>query len=162
MNTMNLIQDAPVMVMAPDDYDRARQRHMQAFVAQVPGEVEKLAWPLERLHAMRDARLRALVRTAKERSPWHAERLRHIDPDTLSGDDLSAIPPMTRADLMAHWDDIVTDRRLTLDRANRHLARVAAHGPAYLLDDYHVIASGGSTGKRGVFAWDFEGWLQSQ
>lgn len=162
MGTMDTIQDAPVMVMAPDDYDRARQRHMQAFVAQVPGEVEKLAWPLERLHAMRDARLRALVRTAKERSPWHAERLRHIDPDTLSGDDLSAIPPMTRADLMAHWDDIVTDRRLTLDRANRHLARVAAHGPAYLLDDYHVIASGGSTGKRGVFAWDFEGWLQSQ
>jgi len=83
MNTMNLIQDAPVMVMAPDDYDRARQRHMQAFVAQVPGEVEKLAWPLERLHAMRDARLRALVRTAKERSPWHAERLR-IAPRALA------------------------------------------------------------------------------
>jgi len=162
---MDTRQDDPMTARRPaldDDYERARQRHLQAFLARVPGEVEKLAWPLERLHAVRDARLRALVRTAKERSPWHARRLRHVDPATLRGDDLSAIPPMTRADLMAHWDEIVTDHRLTLDGANQHLARVAAHGPAYLHDAYHVVASGGSTGRRAVFAWDFEGWLQSQ
>jgi phenylacetate-CoA ligase len=144
------------------DYDRARQRHLRAFIEQAPGEVEKLSQPLADLHAVRDARLRALIRVAKEHSPWHARRLRHIDPDTVRGDDLSAIPPMTKADLMANWNEIVTDRRLNLNLVNRHLAHVAAHGPAYLLDEYHVVAGGGSTGRRGVFVWDFAGWLQSQ
>lgn len=165
MDTMETVEPTdrtPAGARPDDDYDRARQRHLRAFIAQAPGEVEKLAQPLDHLHAVRDARLRALVHMAKQRSPWHARRLRHVDPDTLSGDDLSMIPPMTKADLMAHWDEIVTDRRLTLGRANQHLARVAAQGPAYLLDDYHVIASGGSTGQRGVFAWDFQGWLQAQ
>ena len=144
-----------------DDYEQARQRHVRALAERLPAEVERVTWPLERLHALRDARLRALVRTAKARSPWHARRLRHIDPETLRGDDLAAIPPMTKADVMANWDEIVTDRRLTLAVAEAHLARVAEHGPAYLLDEYHVVSSGGSSGRRGVFVWDFEGWLQA-
>lgn len=141
------------------DYGRARQRHVRALVERLPEEIEKMTWPLERLHALRDERLRNLVQIARERSPWHARRLRHVDPERLHGDDLGAIPPMTKADLMENWDEIVTDRRLTLDRANEHLARVEAHGPAYLLDDYHVITSGGASGTRGVFVWDFDGWL---
>ncbi len=67
---------------------------------------------------------------------------------------------MTKADLIAHWDEIVTDRRLDLATAEAHLARVAAGGEhSYLLDEYHVVASGGSTGMRAVIAWDFEGFL---
>ncbi len=141
------------------DYEIDRQRHVRAFQERLPGEVEKMTWPLERMHALRDERLRALIRTAKERSPWHARRLRHISPDTLSGDDLSAIPTMNKADLMTHWDEIVTDQRLTLALAKRHLAQIAERGPAYLLDQYHVVTSSGSSGLNGVFAWDFEGWL---
>ncbi len=153
---------APTSSPAPAEYEAQRLRHLRALLARLPGEIEKPTWPLERLHALRDERLRALVRFAKERSPWHARRLRHVDPETVRGDDLSAIPPMTKADLMEHWDEIVGDRRLTLDRANAHLAHVDAHGHAYLLDEYHVVASGGSSGQRGVFAWDFEGWLVAQ
>jgi phenylacetate-coenzyme A ligase PaaK-like adenylate-forming protein len=143
-------------------YERDRQRHVQARDAQLGAEVEKMGWPLARLQALRDERLRALVRHAKEHSPWHAHRLCDVDPERLSGDNLSMIPPMSKADLMEHWNDIVTDRRLTLELATRHLADVAAHGPAYLLDEYHVVASGGSSGRHGVFAWDFAGWLTAQ
>ncbi|MCC7494275.1 MAG: phenylacetate--CoA ligase family protein [Fimbriimonadaceae bacterium] len=153
-------RDPMVTLPATGDYEVERQRHVRALAAQLPGEVDKLTWPLERLHALRDERLRALVRTAKARSPWHARRLRHVDPDALRGDDLAAIPPMTKADLMAHWDEIVTDRRLTLDLAEAHLARVAEVGPAYLLGEHHVVASGGSSGTRGIFVWDFDGWLE--
>jgi len=32
-------------------------------------------------------------------------------------------------------------------------------GDAYLLDHYHVVASGGSSGVRGVFLFDWDGWL---
>ena len=154
-------EDNPFMNLSPaaGDYEVQRQRHLQAFAAQLPGEAAKLTWPLERLHALRDKRLRTVVRSAKARSSWHARRLDHVDPDALGGGDLSALPPMTKADLMAHWDEIVTDRRLTLELANAHLASLATKGPAYLLDEYHVVASGGSSGTRGVFAWDYEGWL---
>jgi phenylacetate-coenzyme A ligase PaaK-like adenylate-forming protein len=143
-------------------YERDRQRHVQARDAQIMAELEKTDWPLERLHALRDERLRAMIHHAKAHSPWHARRLRAVDPGRLSGDDLSMIPPMTKADLMENWDEIVTDRRLTLDLATRHLVRIADHGPAYLLDQYHVVASGGSSGRRGIFVWDYDGWLAGQ
>ena len=143
------------------DYEIDRQRHLRVYKERLPGEVEKLRWPLKQLHALRDEHLRALVRTAKERSPWHARRLSRIDPESLSGDDLSALPTMTKVDLVTHWDEIVTDRRLTLDLANQHLMHVAERGPAYLLNQYHVTTSGGTSGLRGVYLWDFEGWLQA-
>jgi phenylacetate-CoA ligase len=43
--------------------------------------------------------------------------------------------------------------------AEAHLERVASDGPAYLLGEYQVVTTGGSSGRRGVFMWDFEGWL---
>ncbi|MCP9489164.1 MAG: hypothetical protein MSC31_04740 [Solirubrobacteraceae bacterium MAG38_C4-C5] len=142
-----------------DDYELKRQRHVQAFQARMPSEVEKLTWPLSRLWALRDERLRALVHHAKVHSPWHAERLAHVDTETLSGGDLTSVPPMTKADLMTHWDDIVTDRRLSLEMAFSHLDFLEGGEPAYLLDEYHVMATGGSTGHRAVMVWDFAGWL---
>lgn len=145
---------------ATGTYEIDRQRHLQALQKHLPTEVEKMTWPLERLHHLRDERLRALVRVAKAYSPWYAKRLRSLDPDTLRAQDLERIPPMTKDDLMAHFDEIVTDHRLTLDLVNRHLAFVNQEGPAYLLDQYHVIVSSGTSQVRGVFVWDFEGWLQ--
>ncbi len=114
-----------------EDYEVDRQRHVRAMAARLPGELDRMTWPLERLHALRDRRLRELVRVAKERSPWHARRLRGVDPETLRVDDLSAIPPMTRADLMAHWDD--TPRHLlpsltgSLDRLPRYVRNLHSH-----------------------------------
>ena len=87
------------------------------------------------------------------------ERLAGVDVDAVTGADLAAIPTMTKTDVMEHWDEIVTDRRLTLELAEAHLERVASEGPAYLLGEYQVVTTGGSSGRRGVFVWDFEGWL---
>ncbi|MGA4844310.1 phenylacetate--CoA ligase family protein [Streptomyces sp. G45] len=141
------------------DYEIDRQRHVRAFTRRLDAAVDQLTWPETARRGLRDERLRALLRTAKERSPWHAERLRHIDPEQITGDDLTEIPVMTKADLMAHWDDIVTDRRLTLDLALRHLRHIEESGPAYLLDHYHLVETSGTSGSRAVFAWDFPGWL---
>src|SRR3954468_13506643 len=145
--------------MGANQFDAARQRPRRACADRLPIEAERLMWPLERLHRLRDERLRALLRTAKARSPWHGKRLAGVDVDAVTGADLAAIPTMTKTDVMEHWDEIVTDRRLTLDLAEAHLERVASEGPAYLLRDYQVVTTGGSSGRRGVFVWDFEGWL---
>jgi len=99
---------------AQSGFDADRQRHLRAFADRLPMEAEHLTWPLERLHRLRDERLRALLRAAKARSPWHGKRLAGVDVDAVTGADLTGIPTMTKTDVMEHWDEIVTDRRLTL------------------------------------------------
>jgi acyl-coenzyme A synthetase/AMP-(fatty) acid ligase len=59
-------------------------------------EVGKLEWPLERLWALRDERLRALIAHAKGHSRWHAERLQDVDPDGLDGSSLGRLPVMEK------------------------------------------------------------------
>jgi phenylacetate-coenzyme A ligase PaaK-like adenylate-forming protein len=162
LNPPRTLQETAIPALEPatGDYEIDRRRHLRARRARLSAETELLTWPLERLQALRDERLRALLHHARERSPWHAERLAGIDLDRISGADLSSLPTMIKADLMANWDRIVADPRLTLESANRHLERVAATGEmSYVLDEYHVFASGGSTGQRAVIAWDFDGFL---
>jgi phenylacetate-coenzyme A ligase PaaK-like adenylate-forming protein len=65
---------------------------------------------------------------------------------------------MTKHDLMADFDRIVTDPRLTLSLVEDHMASI--RGDAYLLGRYHAVASGGSSGRRGVFLYDWEGWRE--
>ena len=138
------------------DYETTRQRHLGHLAGILPGHVGRLSWSAERIAREREERLRALLRVAQERSPWHAARLRGIDPDTLREGDLSRLPPMNKSDLMANWDAIVTDRRVTLDQADAHVSSLTSD--AYLLDDLHVAASGGSSGHRGVFVFGWQEW----
>jgi hypothetical protein len=86
--------------------------------------------------------------------------LAHIDPETFVEADLVRLPKMTKADVMANFDEIVTDPRLSLAAAEMHVARLE-ESPAYnsyLFDRFHVIATSGSSGRRGVFAYDWDGW----
>jgi phenylacetate-coenzyme A ligase PaaK-like adenylate-forming protein len=101
-------------------------------------------------------RLRDCVRDAVEHSPWQRERLGNVDPDRLDEVSLRDLPPMTKADLMENFDRIVTDDRLTLELVNEHLRTVTTG--SYLFDAYTAVTSGGSTGERGVFVYDWHGW----
>jgi hypothetical protein len=139
-------------------HEALRRRHLQEMQALAPGHFERLSWSAERLHSEREARLRTLVRYACERSPWHRQRLADIDPGILTEDDLPKLPVMTTDDLMWHFDEIVTDPRLTLEKVEAHLDGFAAGTDAYLLDRYHVVASSGSSGRRGVFVYDWRSW----
>ena len=123
----------------------------------MPQHIERLIWPRQRIQAERQRALRATLQVAKERSPWYAQRLAHIDPANATEADLDLIPPMTKDDLMANFDAILTDRALSQDMVESHLDRLSED--AYLLDRYHVFASGGSSGRRGVFVYDWAGWL---
>jgi phenylacetate-CoA ligase len=126
----------------------------------VNGEVDRVTWPLERLEAERDRRLRALVSYAKSHSPWHAERLAHVDSDRLTASSLDEIPVMSKTDLMDNWDDIVTDRRLTKKGADAELARLSAgSGGMFWMNDFVLVETGGSTGDPTVVVWDIEGWV---
>lgn len=136
------------------NYDQRRWHHVNTMQWHLGRLLRNLDLSSEQTRRLRQAQLRDLVRHAKANSPWWAGRLRHIDPDTVTEAHLADIPPMTKADLMSHWDEIVTDRRLTLDDANALVASL--DGPAYWHDEYHVMVSGGATGVRAlmVFGWD--------
>ena len=92
------------------------------------------------------------LRVAIERSPYHRRRLGHVASvvDTFEIGDLERLPVMTKAEMMDSFDDVVTDRRIRLADVERHLAG-SVDEPSLLLDEYVCLASGGSSGLRGVF-----------
>lgn len=137
-------------------YEATRQRHVEYAMARLPEHLERLRWPAERLRSERTAQLRELLAIAKARAPWHARRLARIDPARIDEDRIGDLPTMTKNDLMQNFDEIVTDRRVTVARVNEHIAGLTSD--AYLLDELHAVASGGSSGVRGVFVWGWNAW----
>ncbi|MGZ4217675.1 MAG: phenylacetate--CoA ligase family protein [Solirubrobacteraceae bacterium] len=138
------------------DYETQRQQHLDRAMTLAPEMIDRLGWPAYALAARRVQLLRELVRVAIARSPWHRERLAGADLDQLDEMSLRELPPMTKTDLMANFDRIVTDDRLTLELVNNHLETVTTG--SYLQDDYTAVTSGGSTGEHGVFVYDWDGW----
>jgi phenylacetate-coenzyme A ligase PaaK-like adenylate-forming protein len=138
------------------EYEQLRQRHLTDLATLMAEHVQRLRWPAERLAVERRDRLRDLLRVATAASPWHRDRLAGIDPGRFEEVDLAGLPPMTKDDLMANWDRVVTDRRLGLDLIEDHLAGLRFD--TYLFDEFHAVASGGSTGRRGIFAFGWRAW----
>lgn len=141
-------------------YEATRRRHIEHMLGALPEHLERLGWSTERLREERTARLRELIAVAKERSSWHARRLEGVDPGSIDEDGLRELPVMSKTDLMANFDAIVTDPRVTLERVNAHIAGLSTD--AYFLDELHAVASGGSSGVRGVFVWGWEAWATVQ
>jgi phenylacetate-coenzyme A ligase PaaK-like adenylate-forming protein len=111
----------------------------------------RLGWDDGQLAVHQRERLRALLAHAAEHSPFHARRLRGLDLSRFELADLARLPVMTKGQMVAEFDEVVTDRRLTRRLVERHLA-ASAHEPGLLLDEYVCLASGGSSGLRGIFA----------
>lgn len=138
-------------------YVALQKAQMLEFARLLPEFVAATRWSPNQLANVRVERLRRLVTTAKARSPWHARRLSHIDPTTLTEADVERLPTMTKDDLMTNFDEIVTDPELTRARVDEHLSHLVAD--AYLNGTDHAVCSGGSSGRRGAFVFDWDGWI---
>jgi phenylacetate-coenzyme A ligase PaaK-like adenylate-forming protein len=135
-------------------YERVRAAHLHAVQAAMDDHIARLDWPRDRIDRYRDQRLRMLLGYARERSPFHARRLADVDPARATVTDLAAVPMMTKAEAQDRWDDIVTDRELSRERAEHILAEQKWY--SYTPDDYQVFSSGGSSGVRGVYVWSWQ------
>lgn len=133
----------------------ARSLARNLFVERMSEHFERLDWTTETLRERQTSRLRELLTTAISGSPYHARRLHGIDPARFELEDLPTLPAMTKPDMMANFDDVPTDRRISLASAAAHLA-TAGPEPTLLLDEYIVLASGGSSGTRGMFAFRYD------
>jgi putative adenylate-forming enzyme len=115
--------------------------------------LERDRWPRERLLTFQRARLAGLVQHAVANSPYYREAIG----ETANGSfGLQDLPVLTKATLMAEFDRIVTDPRLKLAEAERHLASEHAGEP--LFGEYRIVGSGGTTGRRGIVAYDQSAW----
>jgi len=130
--------------------ERLRGRAAAELAARLPDHLGRLSWDRARLAAHQRDRLRELLAHAAANSPFHARRLAGIDIDRFEVADLPRLPVMTKAEMMSQFDDVVTDRRLSLRRIQAHLDASTTRA-SLLLDEFVCLASGGSSGLRGVF-----------
>ncbi|MEQ1515917.1 MAG: hypothetical protein ABL931_05445 [Usitatibacteraceae bacterium] len=104
----------------------------------------------EALARQQRARLSTLLGSAIRGSTFYAEHLRSVNPDVTP---LIELPTVTRTQLMARFDDWVTDSELTLDGLHKFTSGFQRIGELYL-DKYIVWESSGTSHEPGVFVQD--------
>lgn len=140
--------------MSRPEYERIRAAHLDAVQATLDDHVGRLDWSAEQIHRHRDSRLRSLLAYARERSPFYAERLHGIDVEGATAADLAAIPMLAKAEAQGEWDAIVTTPDLNRQTAEQILSEQTWF--SYTRHDEQVFSSGGSSGVRGVYVWDWQ------
>ncbi|WP_445154882.1 hypothetical protein ACTWLI_01045 [Arthrobacter sp. Hor0625] len=98
----------------------------------------------------RDARLAALVRHARTASPFYRALYRGLPAGDLP---LADLPPVDKPQLMAHFDDWVTDPGVTRADLEAFVADPALIGVRYR-GRYLAFTSSGTTGHPGLFLHD--------
>jgi hypothetical protein len=127
-----------------------------AVVLRVLGHRHRLRqrdqWTPQQLQAYQARALRQLREHAYARSPFyrrfHAGR---------TDRPLQDLPVLTKALVMEHFDQLVTDPAVRLAEVEAHLA--ALHGNERFRGRYWVAATSGTTGRRGIFLCDLDEWV---
>ena len=102
--------------------------------------------------------LERLLRHARTNSPYYREALRGAP-----GTPLAELPVLTKPRLMEQWDRICTSDALRLSEVEGRLAEMelAATDPGQAWRKrWRLAATGGTTGRRAVFAWNRQEWTQ--
>jgi phenylacetate-CoA ligase len=115
--------------------------------------VARNAWPRQRLIEFQHDQLRRLLQHAVASSPYYRDLFGDL---VARNAPLHEFPVTTKAMLMANFDRIVTDQRVSRVLVERHLNSEQVGAP--LLGEYRVAATGGTTGERGIFVYDQTGW----
>jgi phenylacetate-coenzyme A ligase PaaK-like adenylate-forming protein len=110
-------------------------------------------WTRQQLLGYQQERLQAVLRHAVATSEYYRQTIGHL---VDRGAPLEEYPVLTKGQLVANFDRIVTDRRLRLADVERHLA--SEHAGDLLFGQYRACATGGTTGVRAVMAYDRPTW----
>lgn len=128
---------------------------IRALAAQL---MQRDRWSRDELLAYQRDRLQDLVRHAVAGSPYYRDAL-----GASTGREpvrLEELPTLPKSTLMAQFDRLVTDRRLSLEDIEAHLAGADAGAP--FLGRYRVLSTSGTTGMRGLVLMsepEFETWM---
>lgn len=108
-------------------------------------------WTRQRLGSYQAEALRDLRQYAYQRSPFYQKFHKG-----LTGRPLHELPVLTKAMMMEHFDELVTDRTLHLEDVRSYAAEGEA-GQRYR-NRYWVNATSGSSGHPGFFLFDEAEW----
>ncbi len=109
-------------------------------------------WTRRQLEAHQTEALRLLREHAYAHSPFYRRFHRGF-----INSPLQELPVLTKAMMMEHFDELVTDRAIRLDEVKAHQANM--RGDERYLGRYWVNATSGSAGHPGLFLFDRSEWL---
>ena len=113
-------------------------------------------WTRGRLEDLQAEGLMRLRRHAQRHSRHLSDLYRGLE-----GAPLAELPPLTKTELMASWDRVVTSPELSLDTVSQQLRNIEAVGgdPGRpWRSRWWMAATAGSTGERAVFVWNRREW----
>lgn len=102
------------------------------------------------LHQEQQKRLRRLLDIARARSPCYRDKFRHLDADCT---DLAEFPVTTKTEMMAHFDEVVTDPTVTRAAVERFIADIRNVKEPFL-GKYCVAHTSGSQGQPALIVQD--------
>jgi phenylacetate-coenzyme A ligase PaaK-like adenylate-forming protein len=100
----------------------------------------------QQLRAIQEVRWRRLLRYAAKHSPFYRQRLANLNLELCR---LADVPPLTKAEMMANFDVLVTDRRVRRAGVEEFMGDPANLGRFYL-NRYAVCHTSGSQGQPAV------------
>lgn len=95
-------------------------------------------------------RLAEMVEYARANSLYYRHLFRDLPVNVR---DPTLLPVTNKNELMAHFDEWVTDRTITLDEARNFVSDPRRVGE-YYHDHYTLLTTSGTTGTPGIFVWD--------
>ena len=104
----------------------------------------------EMLGARQHERLNELVAFARANSRFYAEKY-HGLPENIT--DVRLLPPVTKVELMEHFDDVVTDPSVRKADVMKYISDLGNIGKPFM-GKYMVWTTSGTTGTPGIFLED--------
>ena len=122
------------------------------------GNVKKTETEISR---MQNEKLRTLLRYAWSNSAYYRRRFMEagITEEQLATLPLCSFPTTDKAELLTHFDELVTVPELQQEALRRFDAAEGERQAAYL-GKYHLVHTSGSTGKPSYFVYDEAAWSE--
>lgn len=109
-------------------------------------------WTRQQLEAHQANALRLVREYAYAHSPFYQQFHKGLYEAPLQ-----ELPVLTKAMMMEHFDELVTDRAIRLEEAKTHMRTLT--GDARFLGRYRVNATSGSSGHPGIFLFNRAEWI---
>ena len=109
-------------------------------------------WTRQQLEAHQANALRLVREYAYAHSPFYQQFHKGLYDAPLQD-----LPVLTKAMMMEHFDELVTDRAIRLEEVKMHLRNLS--GDERFLGRYWVNATSGSSGHPGIFLFNRAEWI---
>lgn len=136
------------------ELSKQHQTHLRQDMKQLSS---RMNWDRQKLELFQLAQLKSLLVYARQHSRFYRHHLHLLDINKINSiNDLQWIKPITKSDVMNHWDDIVCTPDVTLKEARQHLSMLRHDN--YLKNHYHILSTSASSGKPGIFCYGWDEW----